>query len=94
MIKIPAKLYKIGDLVRYTPFSRQTLHNYTVMGLIQESEWTQGGHRLYEEDVFERLGRIAEMRKSKTLSEIRNIFMAEEQQVCCSEKESSDISKN
>jgi DNA-binding transcriptional MerR regulator len=74
---VPPKLYRIGELVRYTPFSRQTIHNYTVMGLIQESGWTQGGHRLYEADVFERLGKIVELRKTKTLTEIREILEQE-----------------
>jgi len=78
--KIPAKLYRIGDLVRYTPFSRQTIHNYTIMGLIQESQWTQGGHRLYGECVFQKLFRIAELRKTKTLSQIRDILNTENQQ--------------
>ena len=57
-LKIPAKLYRIGELVRYSPFSRQTIHNYTVMGLIRETQWTDGGHRLYDESVFERLSKI------------------------------------
>ena len=73
----PAKLYRIGELIRYTPFSRQTLHNYTIMGLIQECEWTQGGHRLYGESVFERLSKIEELRKTKTLAEIREILDGE-----------------
>jgi DNA-binding transcriptional MerR regulator len=70
-IKIPAKLYRIGELVDYTPFSRQTIHNYTIMGLIREVKWTEGGHRLYDESVFERLSEIIRLRKTKTLSEIR-----------------------
>jgi DNA-binding transcriptional MerR regulator len=70
-LKIPAKLYRIGELVDYTPFSRQTIHNYTIMGLIQEAKWTEGGHRLYDESVFERLSEIIRLRKTKTLSEIR-----------------------
>jgi DNA-binding transcriptional MerR regulator len=70
-IKIPAKLYRIGELVDYTPFSRQTIHNYTIMGLIREVKWTEGGHRLYDESVFERLAEIIRLRKTKTLSEIR-----------------------
>ncbi len=81
MLRVPAKLYRIGDLVRYTPFSRQTIHNYTTMGLIREAEWTQGGHRLYDESVFERLGRIMEMKKTKSLFEIRKILSREEQRV-------------
>ena len=71
ILQVPAKLYRIGDLVRYTPFSRQTIHNYTTMGLIRETQWTEGGHRLYDESVFERLSRIIEFKKTKTLSEIR-----------------------
>ncbi len=77
-MKIPAKLYRIGELVDYTPFSRQTIHNYTIMGLIQEARWTDGGHRLYDESVFERLSQIIKLRKEKTLAEIREIFAKED----------------
>jgi len=73
-LRIPAKLYRIGELVSYTPFSRQTIHNYTIMGLIREAKWTEGGHRLYDESVFERLSEIIRLRKTKTLSEIREIL--------------------
>jgi DNA-binding transcriptional MerR regulator len=71
---VPPKLYRIGELVRYTPYSRQTIHNYTIMGLIKEVAWTQGGHRLYDESVFKRLSKIAGMRKTKTLSQIREML--------------------
>lgn len=74
MINIPRKLYKIGDLVRCTPFSRQTIHNYTIMGLIRESQWTEGGHRLYDESVFVRLSEILKLKKTKTLPQIRDIL--------------------
>ena len=76
-LQIPAKLYRIGELVRYTPFSRQTIHNYTIMGLIREAEWTQGGHRLYDESVFRRLSKIIELKRTKTLCEIRQILNKE-----------------
>jgi len=78
ILEIPAKLYRIGELVRHTPLSRQTIHNYTIMGLIREAEWTEGGHRLYDESVFERLSKIIKLRKSKTLWEIRQILNEEE----------------
>ena len=77
-LEIPAKFYRIGDLVSYTPFSRQTIHNYTIMGLIREARWTDGGHRLYDETVFQRLSRIIELKKTKTLAEIRQILGKEE----------------
>jgi len=76
-VQIPAKRYRIGEIVRCSPFSRQTIHNYTIMGLIREAEWTEGGHRLYDETVFERLSRIEELRKTKSLAEIRRILNEE-----------------
>lgn len=83
-LKVPTKRYRIGELVRHSPFSRQTIHNYTTMGLIHEAEWTQGGHRLYDESVFDRLSRIMELRETKSLIEIRRILMEEEKTVACS----------
>ena len=77
-LQVPAKLYRIGELVTYTPFSRQTIHNYTIMGLIREAKWTEGGHRLYDESVFRRLSEIIRLRKTKTLSEIREILIKRE----------------
>ncbi len=77
-LRVPAKRYRIGELVRHSPFSRQTIHNYTVMGLIREAEWTEGGHRLYDESVFEQLSRIVELRKTKSLTQIRHILREEE----------------
>ena len=66
--------FRIGELIRQTPFSRQTIHNYTIMGLIKESEWTEGAHRLYDESVFERLAMIAQLKETKSLSEIRHML--------------------
>lgn len=77
ILQVPVKLYRIGELVRYTPFSRQTIHNYTIMGLIREAQWTEGGHRLYDESVFKRLSEIIELKRTKTLSEIRRILSEE-----------------
>ena len=76
-VEIPAKLYRIGELVSCTPFSRQTIHNYTIMGLIREAKWTEGGHRLYDESVFKRLSEIIQLRKTKTLNEIREMLAEE-----------------
>ena len=78
IFQAPVKLYRIGELVRYSPFSRQTIHNYTIMGLIREAQWTEGGHRLYDESVFERLSRIIELKRTRTLWEIRRILTKEE----------------
>jgi MerR family mercuric resistance operon transcriptional regulator len=67
----PLKLYRIGEVMRYSGLSRQTVHNYTLLGLISETERTEGGHRLYPEEVFDRLSRIQELKKTRTLKEIR-----------------------
>lgn len=74
---IPRKLYKIGEVMRYTGLTRQTLHNYTVFGLITEVERTEFGHRLYSEKVFSRIERIRKLKeKGKSLREIIRILNA------------------
>ena len=74
---IPKKLFKIGEVMRYTGLSRQTIHNYTMLGLLTEEERTESGHRLYGEDVFERVARIKELQSDKTLKEIIRILKGE-----------------
>jgi len=72
---IPPKLYRIGEVVDYSGLSRQTIHNYTTMGLLSECRWTPGGHRLYDESAFERLNKIVELRaQRKSLAYIRKYF--------------------
>lgn len=81
---VPVKLYRIGEIIRHTSFTRQTIHNYTTMGLIRESDWTEGGHRLYDESVFEQLWKIQQLRKTKTLSEIQKILKKEQPEITLS----------
>lgn len=69
------KLYKIGEVMEYTGLSRQTIHTYTLAGLIAEHRRTPSGHRLYEESVFDRLDQIkALQRKNYTLSQIKKLL--------------------
>jgi hypothetical protein len=69
---IPPKLYRISDIVQYSGVSRQTIHNYTTMGLITEARRTAGGHRLYDESVFAQLDLISDMKRGgRSLREIR-----------------------
>jgi DNA-binding transcriptional MerR regulator len=70
----PPKLYRIGEITAFTGLSRQTIHNYTTMGLITEADWTPGGHRLYGEQVFSRLHRIAELKPHKSMQQIKRIL--------------------
>ncbi len=67
----PVKQFRIGEVAHYSGLSRQTVHNYTIMGLIREVEWTDGGHRLYPESVFSRLALIDQLKKCQTLRQIR-----------------------
>jgi len=68
------KLYKIGELIEDTGISRQTIHNYTVAGLIHESRRTLSGHRLYDEATFDRLEEIKTLQsKNYTLTQIKKI---------------------
>ncbi len=69
--KAPRKLYKIGEVIDHSGISRQTIHNYTMLGLITEEARTKSGHRLYGEAVFERLAEIQEMMESMSLKEVR-----------------------
>jgi len=57
------KLFKVWEVMKYGEISRQTVHNYTQMRLIKESERTDSGHRLYDEEVFKRLEKIKELKK-------------------------------
>ncbi len=67
--------------MEYSGVSRQTIHNYTTMGLLHESRWTAGGHRLFDESVFERLDQIAEMKAAnKSLQEILDHFAGDAEQ--------------
>ena len=69
------KLFKIGEVMEYTGLSRQTIHNYTLAGLIQEARRTPSGHRLYDEMVFDRLEQIKTLQaKNYTLFQIKKIL--------------------
>ena len=69
------KLYKIGEVIEYTGLSRQTIHNYTVAGLIHEARRTVSGHRLYDEAGFDRLENIKVLQsKNYTLQQIKKIL--------------------
>ena len=75
----PKKLYRISEILFYlqqsgAKISRQTLHNYTLMGLISENCRTPAGHRLYDTNVFKRLLKIELLKRHRTLSEIKKIL--------------------
>ena len=61
--------------MQYSGLSRQTIHNYTLAGLIQEARRTPSGHRLYDETAFDRLEEIKTLQsKNYTLMQIKKIL--------------------
>lgn len=69
------KLFKIGEVMENSGLSRQVIHYYTQLELIKEAKRTKSGHRLYDEGVFDRLGKIKRLQaKGKTLLEIKKVF--------------------
>ncbi|MCZ7605036.1 MAG: MerR family DNA-binding transcriptional regulator [Planctomycetota bacterium] len=84
----PPKRYKVGEIMRHTGLSRQTIHNYTMLGLIHPVERTESGHRLYDESVFDRIRRIELLKIHRTLNEIREM-LEEEDRKAASEGQSA-----
>ena len=72
------RLFRIGEVMAFSGISRQTLHNYTVFGLITEERRTRAGYRLYGEEVFVQLRRIAQLKPHHTLREIKEILKRED----------------
>jgi DNA-binding transcriptional MerR regulator len=77
VVATPKKLFRIGEVMAHTGLSRQTVHNYTMLGLIHVAERTPAGHRLYGDEVFERLERVKALRGRHTLLEIKAILDAD-----------------
>lgn len=80
----PKKLFKIGEVMKYSKLSRQTIHNYTMMGLIKEAERTDSGHRLYGEEVFDRLRKIELLKRHRPLREVIEILQREDAETAAS----------
>ena len=69
------KYFRIGEVMENSRLSRQVIHNYTQLDLIQAAKRTAAGHRLYDETVFNRLERIKQLKeRGKTLLEIRKLL--------------------
>ena len=69
------KYFRIGEVMENSRLSRQVIHNYTQLDLIQAAKRTAAGHRLYDETVFNRLEQIKQLKeRGKTLLEIRKLL--------------------
>ena len=73
----PSPVYlKAGELARRTSLTRQSLHQYVQIGLLEPAGTTKGGQRLYDEAAVERVVLIRKLCDSGyTLRDIRDIFL-------------------
>lgn len=54
---------KVGELAKRTGVSVRTLHHYEEIGLLEPTERTSAGHRLYGVEAIERLQQILSLRQ-------------------------------
>ena len=72
-----SQLFKSGELARHAGVSRQVVHEYAQLGLIQPARKTPGGHRLFDEAALRRLILIRDLVESGyTLRDIRTTFFS------------------
>jgi DNA-binding transcriptional MerR regulator len=68
-------LLKAGELGRQTGLTRQSLHQYVLLGLLQPVDMTKGGQRLFEPDAVDRVKLIRDLVAcGYTLRDIRDTF--------------------
>ena len=69
------KLLKAGELARMTGLTRQSLHQYVLLGLLSPVDTTKGGQRLFNEQALDRVKLIRELIAcGYTLRDIRDTF--------------------
>lgn len=75
--KSSKRLVKAGELARRTGLTRQSLHMYVNMGLLNPASSTKGGQRLFYESDIERVSLIRNLcvENGYTLKEIRETFL-------------------
>jgi DNA-binding transcriptional MerR regulator len=73
-VPLPRKLYRVSEIADHLGVTRQTLHNYAIIGLITEERRTDGGQRLFDESVFTRLAIIQRLKRKHRLHEIRRMM--------------------
>jgi DNA-binding transcriptional MerR regulator len=70
---MPERGLKVGELARRTGLTIRTLHHYDEIGLLQPSQHTEAGHRLYTAGDVARLQQIMSLRQlGFSLDEVRD----------------------
>ena len=71
----PSDHLKTKDILRETGITHQVLYRYVTMGLIQEAETGQGGHRMFTPETVGAIKLIQRLNQSGyTLRDIKDIF--------------------
>jgi len=72
---MPKKHWQIGELARHAGVSIRTLRHYDAIGLLEPSEITPSGYRLYDETAIAKLEQILYFRElGFALEEIRGVM--------------------
>ncbi len=70
------KLFTIGQAAEKAGVSRQTLQYYLMVGLLEPTERTETGRRLFDEKAIEKIRLIRKMNETGyTLRDIREVFL-------------------
>jgi MerR family Zn(II)-responsive transcriptional regulator of zntA len=70
------KLFSIGQAASKAGVSRQTLQYYLMVGLLEPTELTATGRRLFDEKAIETIRLIRQMNETGyTLRDIREVFL-------------------
>jgi DNA-binding transcriptional MerR regulator len=66
---------KVGELARRTGLTRQAVHQYVLLGLLEPAQMTKGGQRLFEPSAVARVQLIRDLcANGYTLRGIRDLF--------------------
>lgn len=72
---MPDSFMKIGQLAKRAKVSHRTIHYYENIGLIEPVRREGASHRLYEEEAYERLQKIAALKQlGLSLEEIQEVI--------------------
>ncbi len=72
-----SRLWKAGELARQTGLTRQSLHQYVLLGLLEPLDTTKGGQRLFGPDSVDRVKLIRDLvGNGYTLRDIRDTFFS------------------
>jgi DNA-binding transcriptional MerR regulator len=73
------ELYSIGEAARRAGVSRQSLQYYLMIGLLEPTEVSAGGRRLFDSKAVERVRLIRKLNQSGyQLRAIRDLFIDQE----------------